>query len=535
MKRWNGWGDDSVNANVPAAALRLLESIVGAPATPRDASREKVLASVPPSRLSGETGIDTRPEARLAHACGQSLPDWMALRTGNVGVFPDGVAFPESREDVRALIGTARNRGWRLIPYGGGTSVAGHITPEPSDAPVVTVDVSRMNALLELDAESQLARFGAGVAGPDLEAALRARGFTLGHFPQSFEYSTLGGWIATRSSGQQSLFYGRIERLFASGHVETPTGSLSISAVPASAAGPDLREIVLGSEGRIGIITDATVRVSRMPEEEDFHGIFFPSFDAALSALRELLQGRLPLSMLRLSTPEETRTTLLLAGHARLIRALEGILALRGAGTGKCMLLAGLTGQERVVAAARKELLSVCRRHGAIHVGKSFGHAFKKNRFRAPYLRNDLWEKGYAVDTLETAVRWSRLPGLISGVESAIRGALAADGEAVHVFTHLSHPYQDGSSIYTTYLYRLSGDPARDLERWRRMKRAASLAIVEHGGTISHQHGVGIDHAPYLAAEKGGRGMEFLASALSHFDPQGLMNPGKLIRAEARS
>jgi alkyldihydroxyacetonephosphate synthase len=519
---------------VPPAALALLDKIVGRPTAPKDAAHDAALESVPASRLIGYAGIETGAGVRLEHSRGQSLPDWIALRSGNIGAFPDGVAFPQSRDGVRSLLDMAKRNDWRVIPYGGGTSVAGHINPSTSARPVLTVDLSRLNLLQELDSESQLATFGAGVAGPDLEAALRAHGFTLGHFPQSFEYSTLGGWVATRSSGQQSLCYGRIERLFAGGHVETPSGTLDLKAFPASAAGPDLREFVLGSEGRMGIITEATVRVSRLAEREDFHGIFFPGFEQALAALREMLQARLPLSMLRLSTPEETRTTLLLAGHARLIRAMEGILALRGAGTGKCMLLAGLTGRDRLVSAARKELLSIARQHGAIHVGRGFGQAFKKNRFRAPYLRNDLWHRGYAVDTLETAVRWSRLPALLAAVETALRDGLSDENEAVHVFTHLSHPYLDGSSLYTTYLYRLSGDPEKDLARWRRLKRAASRAIGENSGTISHQHGVGIDHAPYLENEKGPEGMKFLASAIAHFDPGGLMNPGKLIAEEPR-
>lgn len=532
MRRWNGWGDDTVTAHTPKKALALLSETLGPPSPPRDAAFADVVAKVPPSRLPERLGASTLPEARLRHARGQSLPDWIAMRSGRVGTFPDAVATPSSVEELKAVLAFAAEAGAVVIPWGGGTSVAGHVNPEPWGPPSITVDLSRLSRLLRLDETSQLATFEAGVAGPDVESRLRAHGFTLGHFPQSFELSTLGGWIATRSSGQQSLGYGRIERLFAGGTVETPRGTLVLPCFPASAAGPDLKELVLGSEGRIGIVTEATVRVSRLPEREDFHGLFFSSWDDGLAALRDLLQTRLPLSMLRLSGPEETRTSLLLAGHERLIGALEKLLSFRGAGEGKCLLLAALTGGDRLVAASRKEVLAVARRHGGIHVGRAFGSAFKKSRFRAPYLRNDLWEKGWAVDTLETAVPWSKVPATLAGVEKALSTALSHRGEKVHAFTHLSHAYLDGSSLYTTYLFRLAKDPDETLDRWRTLKGAASRAIVANGGTISHQHGVGVDHAPYLAAEKGALGLSTIGSVLHHLDPEGRMNPGKLLRKE---
>ena len=532
MRRWNGWGDDTVTVPTPRKALALLAETLGPPTPPRDAAFDDVVGSVPPSRLPERPGVSTLPEARLRHARGQSLADWIAVRSGRIGTFPDAVATPASTEELKAVLAFAAEADSAVIPWGGGTSVAGHVNPQPHSRPSLTIDLSRLSRLLFLDETSQLATFEAGVAGPDVEARLRARGFTLGHFPQSFELSTLGGWIATRSCGQQSLGYGRIERLFAGGTVETPQGTLSLPCFPASAAGPDLKELVLGSEGRIGIVTEATVRVSRLPEREDFHGLFFASWEQGLAALRELLQTRLPLSMLRLSGPEETRTSLLLAGHERLIGALEKLLSFRGAGDGKCLLLVGLTGGARLVAAARKELLAVARRHAGIHVGRAFGTAFKKSRFRAPYLRNDLWEKGWAVDTLETAVPWSKVPSTLAAVERAISEALLPRGERVHVFTHLSHAYVDGSSLYTTYLFRVAPDPDETLDRWRALKGAASRAIVEHGGTISHQHGVGVDHAPYLAAEKGALGLSTIGSVLRHLDPEGRMNPGKLLRRE---
>lgn len=527
MRRWNGWGDDTIQYPLHASALRFLRDRVG-PGTPsRDAPFADVVATVPPSRLPDHPLISVDPADRLRHARGQSLPDWIALRSGRITSFPDGVARPTSGQEVRALLDFAARTDVAVIPYGGGTSVVGHINPT-DNRPTLTVDLGRLNRLLRFDGEGNLATFGGGSVGPELEAQLRARGFTLGHFPQSFEYSTLGGWIATRSSGQQSLGYGRIERLFASGVLETPAGTLVLPPFPASAAGPDLRELVLGSEGRLGILTEATVRITPLPEVEAFHAVFFPDWPSTLSATRAIVQARLPLSLLRASTPAETETTLALAGRERLIGMLEGLLALRKVAEGKCMLLLGFTGREGMVKAARKEALGIAAEYGGVHVGRAFGSEWHKSRFRTPYLRNTLWEQGYATDTLETALPWEGVAGMMNAIEAALREALTRFGERGHIFTHLSHLYPHGASVYTTYLFRIADDPDETLARWRTMKAAASEAIVACGGTISHQHGVGLDHAAYLPAEKGALGMAALRAACAVFDPKGIMNPGKL-------
>lgn len=532
MRRWNGWGDRAVSYPVPKTTTGLLEQLVGPGTPPQDARWDDVVASVPGSRLPQHRLIVTTAADRVQHARGQSMPDWIALRSGRIEVFPDGVAYPTGEADVVELLDYAREADVRLIPYGGGTSVVGHINPLRSEQPVLTIDLGRMNRLQLFDEVSRLATFGAGIAGPDLEAQLRARGYILGHFPQSFELSTLGGWIATRSTGQQSLGYGRIERLFAGGRVVTPAGLLELPTWPASAAGPDLRELVLGSEGRLGIITQATVRISPLPEREDFHAIFFPEFERGLLAARQIVQAGLPLSLMRLSTTVETQTTLAMAGRQRLLGAMDRFLALRRLDEDKCMLLVGFSGRAGLVKTARRAVLDIAAHHGGVHVGRAFGKQWHKSRFMTPYLRNALWEIGYAVDTVETAVNWTNVPYLLAAVEEGLRGALAEFGERVHVFTHLSHLYASGASVYTTYLFRIASDPEETLRRWRLLKAAASEAIVTHGGTISHQHGVGIDHAPYLSAEKGELGLAVLRDTFQRFDPMGLMNPGKLLIKE---
>ncbi|MCL6610978.1 MAG: FAD-binding oxidoreductase [Peptococcaceae bacterium] len=527
MRRWNGWGDQSKEFPLNEHMKKFLSDHAGPGSPPRDAGLEEILAAVPPGRLPGHPLITDDPEARLRHARGQSLPDWVALRSGRIGSFPDGVAFPQSSAEVRELVDFAVRNNIVVIPYGGGTSVVGHINAT-GVRPSLTVDMGRMNRLLDLDPESHLATFQAGVRGPDLEARLREHGYTLGHYPQSFEYSTLGGWVASRSSGQQSLGYGRIEQLFAGGRLETPRGSLKLPAFPASAAGPDLRELVLGSEGRFGILTEVAVRVRLLPEAEEFSAIFFPDFTSGIGAVRELARRRLPLVMLRLSTAVETATTLAMSGKQKLIGWLDKYLSLRGIKRQKCLMIYGAAGSRSEVAFAGSELGRIVRRHGGVAVGRAFGREWHKNRFKTPYLRNTLWEAGYAVDTLETAVPWSRVENLEADLTRNLGLGLRQAGEKVHVFSHLSHVYKDGCSIYTTFVFRLADSPEETLARWRSLKKTASETILAHGGTISHQHGVGVDHKEYLPAEKGPLGMDLLRGAGLVLDPAGVMNEGKL-------
>ena len=528
LKRWNGWGNIETDYPLPEDGLDYLKGQLGHLEAPKDATLESVLTSLPESRLPTHPLIMPDPETRLRHSRGQSLPDWVALNTGRIEAFPDGVAFPTSSQQVQDLLQFTQHCCASLIPYGGGTSVVGHINPPAGAKPVLTVSLAKMDRLLDLDETSRLATFEAGVTGPHLEEQLKNRGYTLGHFPQSFEYSTLGGWIATRSSGQQSYQYGRIEQLFAGGCLETALGRLELPVYPASAAGPDLRELVLGSEGRIGLITHAQMRVTTAPQAEAFYGVFFPSWVAGCAAVRAIAQAPVPVSMLRLSNPQETETTLILSGKSWVDLAKRG-LHLLGQGEGRRLLIFGASGTASHVRATRRAVQSLCRQHQGLFVGTIVGHTWEKSRFLSPYLRNTLWQHGVAVDTLETALPWSGVESASQAIPQAIHLAAARSDERVWVMTHLSHIYRDGASIYITYLFRRTPDPDEVLERWRAMKESASRVIQSHHGTISHQHGVGLDHLPYLPSEKGTLGVAALRAACQAFDPAGIMNPGKLI------
>ena len=398
-----------------------------------------------------------------------------------------------------------------------------------NSAPSLVIDMSHLSRFLHLDKTSQLASFETGISGTSIENCLRAVGYTLGHFPQSFEYSTLGGWIATRSKGQQSIFYGGIEKLFAGGSIETPLGTMELPAGIASATGPDLREIVLGSEGRLGIITAATMRISPLPEYESFQAVFFPDWEHGVAAVREIAQTRLSLSMVRLSDAIETQVSLALPSHQKAINAIEWVLRQSGIGNAKCMLIIGATGSS-FARSTLKQALDLVRRHGGMQLfGGAIGNEWVKSRFRNPYLRNNLWEKGYAVDTVETATDWTHVMETKEKIAAALKNGLRDIDERVFSFTHLSHVYPTGSSIYTTYVFRIASDPAETLRRWQALKSAASRAMIEMGATISHQHGVGIDHLPYLANEKHELGIKAIKNLAKNFDPDGIMNPGKLV------
>lgn len=529
MKRIQGWGNIETDYPVPDPAQAYLERVVGQPHQQQNISIPELLKKVPPARLPAHPLITTDPEARLRHARGQSLNDWVDMLDGLVDTFPDGVAYPESDTDVRDLITLARREKINLIPYGGGSSVVGHLTP-PSEGPrTLSVDLERMNQLIQLNEDNLEATFGAGVSGPQLEAQLGKHGYLLGHFPQSWEYSALGGWIVTRSVGQQSYHYGRIEPLFVSGHLETPAGPLDLPHIPKSAAGPDLRHLVLGSEARLGIITQATMRIRRLPEDEHFYSAFFPDFETGVQAVRTIAQSELALSMVRLSDPLETETTFQLSGEERLVDIAKKGLRLFGHGDERCMLIYGLTGTKAENRLADRQLSHLVRSHQGMLVKFYLGESWMKKRFLTPYLRNTLWDLGYALDTLETALPWNLIQSGREAILQAISHALEDENEPVLVFSHISHVYTNGASMYVTYLYRRAQDPQETLARWYKMKRAASQRITEMGGTISHQHGVGLDHKPFLNIEKDPLSIQILKNVIKTVDPDQVMNTGKLV------
>ena len=533
--RWNGWGNVSINKKVSPHGAKLIKSHIGKTKKLSSVSLQKVLKTVPKSRLPAAMieldAVSVDNEVRLRHARGQSFPDWIAMHGGDFEVFPDGVAHPQSTADVETLLKLASEYDLIVIPFGGGTSVAGHINPQKGSRPVLTIAMSRMDQLIDLDIESQIATFGAGTQGPAVEAQLNVHGYRLGHYPQSWELSTLGGWIAARSSGQQSLGYGRIEQMFAGGTLVTPQGVLNIADIPASAAGPDLREMMMGTEGRAGIFTEVKMRVQSQPEEELFKVVFLPNWEAGKEVLRQAVQKNIPLSMLRLSNAVETDAHLHLGTTPSQFLAINTYLKARGLGSQKVMLTYGLSGDKAQNALALAQFKNLLKQHGGISgkLANLMGKIWSHGRFKFPYLRGTLWEKGIMVDTFETATNWPNIDEQMQQMQAAVQTALADEGEAVMAFTHISHVYKQGASLYTTYFFRAAQDHASTLSRWQKIKHAASSSLANGKATISHQHGVGRDHAPYLAAEKGELGIQVTSDMLKSLDPEQRMNPGVLI------
>ncbi len=547
--RWNGWGPPAQAAVFnEARAAWLLEQFAqrfGRPLTPSPApvSLDKVV--LPPSRLAatalsrlraacGEEAVRDDHFSRVTHALGRSLPDLLRLRRGEIALAPDAVVTPRDEDSVAAVLRICAECDVAVVPIGGATSVVGGVEARRAagqDA-AIALDTTRMAAVLDVDPEGGLASFQAGIDGPALEGALRKRGLTLGHFPQSFEYSTLGGWIATRSSGQQSNGYGGIDRLLVALRLVTPQGEIRTIEVPRSAAGPDVNQMVLGSEGTLGVIVQATLRVSPAPNHRDDRAMLFPSFAAGVEAVREIARSGGGLDLLRLSDAGETELALLQrfdpARRVDPVALLMAALARVGYAAGRSLLLYG--GEGRAAGPVRRAVeraRALGRSRRGLPLGRAPGRNWRRERFRAPYLRDWLLDQGVAVDTFETALPWSRLQAGHQAVRRAIDDAARRHAGGGIGMAHLSHSYLDGACLYFTLFYPL--EVGHELPQWTAIKSDVTDAIVRAGGTLSHHHGVGVDHAAWLAGEKGKLGMALLRSLKRAVDPSGVMNPGKLL------
>lgn len=480
------------------------------------ACREELLAVVGPGWLREDS------DTRLRHATGRSFTDLVALRSGALLPAPDAVVRPGDTDEVVAVLAACARHRVAVVPFGGGTSVVGGVTTRPGTHPaVVSVDLRRLGAIHPPDTVSLVVRAGAGATGPELDAALAEHDLTLGHLPQSYELATLGGYAATRSVGQASAGYGRFTDLVVGLVVATPRGVWRLGRGAPSAAGPDLVGVVLGSEGAFGVITEVTLRVHHRPGVRRWDVVALPDWDRGLALVRELAQhGPLP-AVVRLSDPEETAATLAQAGGVG-GAALTGWLRARGAPDG-CLLLLGSEGTPATVRTTRRGLHRVASRHGALRLPAAIGTRFARARFAAPYLRDDLLDAGVVVETLETSASWTDLPRVHTAVGAAIR---AHTGGPALVLSHVSHVYPHGASLYVTVLTRPEVDPAA---QWRRIKAAATEEVLATGGTITHHHGVGTDHRPWLGREVGETGLGVLQAIKAELDPTGICNPGVLL------
>jgi alkyldihydroxyacetonephosphate synthase len=532
--KWWGWGDPSVQPALDGPALETLRARVGELSpSPRlaglDGFELPAAEPLPASLIEavGAENVFAGTEDRVRHATGCGYADLARLRSGQLDVAPDAVLMPADADAVRRVLDVCATEGIAVVPFGGGTSVVGGVEPlRGAHARVISLDLARLREV-EIDRRSLTARLGAGLRGPEAEAELARHGVVLGHYPQSFEYATIGGFAATRSAGQASSGYGRFDSLVSSVRLIAPSAELRTLETPHTAAGPALRELIVGSEGVFGVIPEVTVRVRPAPAQRRYEAWIAESFDAGAEIVRELAQGPGLPDVIRISDGEETEVSLALSGPRGLAGALfGGYLGLRRR-RGGCLIVTGFEGDHESVARRRALAVRELRRGGAAYLGQGAGRSWEHGRFQGPYLRDTLMEMGAMVETLETAHTWSRVDRLYVAVGGAIRNALAEQGTPGIVFCHLSHAYADGASLYFTFIARAR--LGEEIAQWREVKRAACEAIVAHGGTITHHHAVGRDHAPYMEAEVGKAGLDVLGSVKEQLDPTGIMNPGKLL------
>ncbi len=538
--RWWGWGEDEHASPLSERAQLLLGSQLaiepGAPAAERggpDSVRLPApeLPAAARSALEAAVGAEhvlDDHDTRVSRAAGRSYPDLVRLRAGRLDHAPDAVVRPADAGQVAAVIAACALAGVAVVPFGGGTSVVGGVDAvRGRHAAAIALDLGRLDRVLDLDPVSLTARVEPGLMGPELERRLGTEGLTLGHYPQSFEFSSVGGWVATRSAGQASTGIGRIDELVQAVSCATPAGTLDTRDVPASGAGPSLRELVVGSEGVLGVITAATLRVREAPLARRYEAWSVGTFAQGAEAMRRLEQAGAHPDVCRLSDEAETQLTAAMGSSGGRAEQLgRTYLRLRGQADG-CLLIAGFEGGHDDVARRRGRFAEMLRAAGGLFLGERWGRAWRDGRFAAPYLRDELMDRGVMVDTLETACPWSRLGATHAAVGAAIRAALAERGTPGMVMCHVSHLYPSGASLYFTFI--APQERGAELEQWRAAKTAAGDAIAAAGATITHHHAVGRDHSPWMEAEVGPLGLEALSALKGRLDPTGIMNPGKLL------
>jgi alkyldihydroxyacetonephosphate synthase len=519
---WWGWGEP---AHVPEPVLALIPGL-GERRTP-PVALEDVRLPEPrvPERLRERAHTDR--EERVVHAAGKSYPDLVRLRSGDASGAPDAVLYPASQDEVAEVLEICAEERVAVVPFGGGTSVVGGVEPLRGELEsVIALDLARIDHLTT-DRTSLLGTFGAGLRGPRAEARLAARGLTLGHFPQSFEFATIGGYAATRSAGQASTGYGRFDKLVVGLRCTTPSGEVVVKPFPGTAAGPSLRELIVGSEGTLGVITEATLALRPHPEERRYEGWSFRGFEEGVEAFRRLEQAHAAPDVARLSDEEETRLAMAMSASGSVAeRAGKAYLKARGH-EGGCIVIVGYEGDPDLVARRAREGARRLRAAGGLSLGRRPGESWLRGRYAGPYLRDGLLDRGVMVETLETATTWTRLSELHSAVAEALHRSMAERGTPALVGCHVSHLYPAGASLYFTWLARR--EDGAELDQWRAAKSAAGDAIVAHGGTITHHHAVGRDHTPWIAAEVGELGVAALRAVKERLDPAGIMNPGKLL------
>jgi alkyldihydroxyacetonephosphate synthase len=524
--KWNAWGDPAAAKPLSDGIKTLLKQALGVDgAATSDLEAEDVtlrpsaLSDADRDGLAAIVGADycrVDDRGRLLRAGGKSTLDLLRRKDSGVQDAPDAVLLPQRDDEIAAILRYCSEHGIAIVPFGGGTSVVGGLDPiRGGFSAVISLDLRRLTELHSLDEVSGEAELGAGLTGPEAERLLGERGFSLGHFPQSFQYATIGGFAATRSSGQDSAGYGRFNDMVRGLRTVTPAGVLDLGRAPESAAGPDLRQLMIGSEGVFGIITRVRVKVHPLPAATTYEAWSFPDFATGADALRAVVQTGAGPTVIRLSDEAETGVNLATTesiGEDQI--------------TGGCLAITAFEGTAAHVQSRHAETRAVLQAAGGTSLGEGPARAWEHGRFSAPYLRDSLLSAGALCETLETATNWSNVPALKAAVTEALTKSLGESGTPALVLCHISHVYPTGASLYFTVVAGQRGNP---IEQWHKAKTAASEAMMRTGATITHHHAVGADHRPWMRDEVGDLGVAVLRAVKATLDPAGILNPGKLI------
>jgi alkyldihydroxyacetonephosphate synthase len=548
--KWWGWGVEGVAFHhedkpefapfvVKAVGLdvRTSEKAVVLPFDQLDVPAPKIDASFFASLAAvvGEDNVTSDAMERVVHTYGKSLRDLVRVRSGKIERTPDVVVYPADEAETQGIVDAAVAAGAVIIPFGGGSNIAGSLEPLAAEQrTVVSLDLGRLDRVLDVDADSGLARIQAGALGPSLEAQLTERGWTLGHFPDSFTYSTLGGWVATRSSGMQSDKYGDIADIARGLRVVRPGGTLVIRAIPSASTGPSVREMILGSEGRLGVITEVTVQVHRIPEKRDIYAYFFPNWETSLKAMQEIAESDATPSITRVSDARETGFSLATSkaskGMSKFLSGtvLPGLMKRKGYKLDEiCLSFIGYEGGEAHAKHQKALVDAIIKKHNGMGVGKGPGVLYDQKKFDTPYLRDFLLDQGAAGDVSETAAPWSKLAAVHDGAYAAAQGAFDKLGKVGWIMSHVSHSYHSGACLYFTFAFVFGDDDK--LAEYDLVKRAIQQSFIDNGGTISHHHGVGLEHSPWLEQDISTEGVGLMNGLFESADPDGLFNPGKII------
>ena len=503
---------------------------------PEQKNNEAFLAAIRAGLGDGQVVDDKK--SRLVHAAGKSFRDLWLMRHGQVQFAPDCVVYPDTEEDVALVVRAAHEHGVVLVPFGGGSNIAGCLVPsDRGGRMVVSLDMCRMHRVLEVDRYSLTARIQPGVYGQHLEDQLAEHGVTLGHFPDSFLHSTLGGWVATRSAGMQSDIYGKIEDMVISLRMVTPSGTIITRTVPKSSNGIDIKHLCIGSEGILGVITEVVVQVHHKPEKEDWYGWLFPDFKSGLDAIHECHRGDCMPTVTRLNDPKKTALSFAFKHPKtgikdKIAKAFKWYI-------GKvkkidfnqcCLMVVKYEGTPQAFNRIKNRVTAIYKKHRGVCLGAEPGRSFAKVKFDFPHLRDYVMDRSIMADVSETATTWDNLRTLHESGLADVEQAIKDTGVDAWVGCHLSHSYRTGASLYFTFgcLQR----EGREIEQYLYVKKAAEDAFMKNGGTLSHHHAVGTEHLPWVEEDLSPTGLKAVKALKAGLDPNDIMNPGKIIPSE---